>query len=254
MQYPVCVDNDCGLKNADAKQGFAQLIRDLSKAFTPNEWLLSVSVTTNAAAIDATAGYDVPQLNRYCDWISLMTQDYFSISDSNKTALIAPLHASNGRDIDSTVKYWIQKGAAPEKLILGIPTHGLSFTLENSDDHELGAPSNRPGQAGPFTSLPGTLAFYEICNNTQHNGWSVVQSDDTGPYAYHGDQWVSFENVESIHAKAKYIHNTNLGGAMVWTLDFDDFRGNCGCGNYPLLTALNQAMRDKDTEPLHHCV
>lgn len=121
------MENDCGLKSADSKQGFAQLLRDLSKAFKPNEWLLSVSVTTNAAAIDATAGYDVPQLNRYCDWISLMTQDYYSISESNKTELIAPLHASNRFDIDSTVKYWIQKGASPEKLVVGECFFSLFF-------------------------------------------------------------------------------------------------------------------------------
>lgn len=128
--------------------------------------------------------------------------------------------------------------------------------MENADDHGLGAPSNSPGMEGPFTSLPGTLAYYEICNNTQHNGWTVVQNDGAGPYAYHGDQWVSYDNVENIRAKAKYVLDNNLGGAMIWTLDFDDFRGSCGCGNYPLLTALNQAIRDEDfeAESVHHCV
>lgn len=258
LQYPICAENDCGLKSADAKQGFAKLIRDLSKAFIPNEWLLSVAVSTNVAAFNGTASYDVPQLNRYCDWISLMTRDYYSTPENNKTELIAPLRASNKIDIDSTVKYWIQNGAAPEKLILGIPTHGLSFTLENPENHDLGAPSYEPGRAGAFSSMLGTLAFYEICNNTQHNGWTVVQNpnNEIGPYAYHGDQWVSFDNVENVRAKAKYIHDMKLGGGMVWTLDFDDFRGSCGCGKYPLLTALNQAIRDEnfDAESLQHCV
>lgn len=258
LQYPICAENDCGLKSADAKQGFAKLIRDLSKAFIPNEWLLSVAVSTNVAAFNGTASYDVPQLNRYCDWISLMTRDYYSTPENNRTELIAPLRASNKIDIDSTVKYWIQNGAAPEKLILGIPTHGLSFTLENPENHDLGAPSYEPGRAGAFSSMLGTLAFYEICNNTQHNGWTVVQNpnNENGLYAYHGDQWVSFDNVENVRAKAKYIHDMKLGGAMVWTLDFDDFRGSCGCGKYPLLTALNQAIREEnfDAESLQHCV
>ena len=44
-----------------------------------------------------------------------------------------------------------------------------------------------------------------------------------GPYAYKGNQWVSFDDVAMIKYKSEYIKNLDLGGAMIWALDLDDF-------------------------------
>lgn len=45
-----------------------------------------------------------------------------------------------------------------------------------------------------------------------------------GPYAYKGDQWVSFDDVDIIREKVNFIKSKNLAGGMVWALDLDDFR------------------------------
>jgi chitinase len=57
-------------------------------------------------------------------------------------------------------------GADKEKLILGVPFYGQSFTLsENTKKTVDGSPAEGPGQAGEFTKQPGMLANYEICSN-----------------------------------------------------------------------------------------
>lgn len=45
-----------------------------------------------------------------------------------------------------------------------------------------------------------------------------------GPYAKRGTQWVSFDDQAMIKHKAEYVFYNNLGGAMIWALDLDDFR------------------------------
>jgi len=47
-------------------------------------------------------------------------------------------------------------------LVLGIPTYGRSYTLVNPDAHEVGSPTDGPGEKGKFTKEDGYLAYYEV--------------------------------------------------------------------------------------------
>ena len=64
-----------------------------------------------------------------------------------------------------------------------------------------------------------------------------------GPYAYSGDEWVSFDDIDTIQQKTEYLKSMGLGGAMIWALDLDDFGGSCGTGEaYPLLKTVNRGL------------
>lgn len=65
-----------------------------------------------------------------------------------------------------------------------------------------------------------------------------------GPYAYKGDQWVSFDDQYMIRHKSEYVKAMGLGGAMIWALDLDDFRNLCDCEEYPLLRTINRVLRN----------
>ena len=56
-----------------------------------------------------------------------------------------------------------------------------------------------------------------------------------------GKQWVGYDDVAMIETKSNFIKENGFGGGMIWALDLDDFKGEfCGCGKYPLLTAINR--------------
>ena len=65
-----------------------------------------------------------------------------------------------------------------------------------------------------------------------------------GPFAYKGDQWISFDDIDTIKQKIKFLKDLNLGGVMVWALDLDDFQGSCQMGSekYPLLKTINREL------------
>lgn len=74
--------------------------------------------------------------------------------------------------------------------------------------------------------------------------WSIQwQSEQLTPYAFLNDQWIGYDDVKSVTIKSNYALDAGLGGVMVWSVETDDFRGNCGNGEYPLLTAINGVLR-----------
>ncbi|XP_068629927.1 probable chitinase 10 [Battus philenor] len=252
--YPTCWQVDCNKGPSSDKEGFAKLVTELRSAFVPKGLLLSAAVSGNKEVIDA--GYDIPVLGKQLDWISLMSYDYHGQWEK-KTGHVAPMYSGSEHDderfsVNFTVNYWINKGAPREKLIVGIPFYGQTFSLSNVDDNGLGSPANAGGDPGDETRARGFLAFYEICGHIRTGGWDIVQdpAGRMGPYATRGDQWVSFDDDNMVRHKAQYVNAMGLGGTMVWTLDLDDFTGEyCGCGKSPLLANINSVLRGHEEPP-----
>jgi len=211
------------------------LLQALKTALSAQGKLLSVAVA--ASSISASISYDIPNVSANVDFINLMTYDLHSAWDSN-TGINAPLfqgpESRSDLNVAACISYWLGQGAPAAKLIVGIPTYGISFTLANSANNGLGAAAIGAGTAGTFTKQPGFLGYYEICAA----GWTrVPQSAQKVPYAFSGNQWVGYDDVESVSVKSNYIVSNNLGGSMFWSIETDDFRGNCGGGSFPLITA-----------------
>uniref|UniRef100_A0A4X1UKJ9 Chitinase-3-like protein 1 n=1 Tax=Sus scrofa TaxID=9823 RepID=A0A4X1UKJ9_PIG len=227
--------------------------------------LLSGAVSAGKVAIDR--GYDIAQISqrpsncmcgnlpttrnhkfRHLDFISLLTYDFHG-AWRQTTGHHSPLFRGQGdassdrfSNADYAVSYVLRLGAPANKLVMGIPTFGRSFTLASSKT-DVGAPASGPGIPGRFTKEKGILAYYEICDFLQ--GATVRRPlGQQVPYATKGNQWVGYDDQESVKNKAKYLKSRQLAGAMVWTLDLDDFRGNfCGQNlRFPLTSAIKDVL------------
>lgn len=64
---------------------------------------------------------------------------------------------------EHTIQHYLKAGAISDKLVLGIPTYGRSYTLFNPDANDIGAPADGPGEMGDATRENGYLAYYEVC-------------------------------------------------------------------------------------------
>jgi chitinase len=71
------------------------------------------------------------------------------------------------------------------------------------------------------------------------------------PYMVDGDQWVGFDDERAIRNKMQWLKSEGYAGAMVWTLDMDDFKGTVcgGNGKYPLITAMREELNKVPRSP-----
>lgn len=104
----------------------------------------------------------------YLDFINLMAYDFHGKWE-RETGHNAPLYASSldsewqkQLSVDNAATMWVKLGAPKEKLIIGMPTYGRSFTLSNSANFRVHSPANGGGKAGEYTKESGFLAYYEV--------------------------------------------------------------------------------------------
>ncbi|KYM85390.1 Chitotriosidase-1 [Atta colombica] len=253
-EYPAFRD---GGKPRD-KDNYADLVQELREEFERessktgrSRLLLSMAMPAGAEYIDK--GYDVPRLNEYLDFINLLSYDYHSAYEPavNHHSPLYPLEEDNEYNydaeltIDYTITHLLEKGASADKVVLGIPTYGRSYTLFNQDATELGSPADGPGTEGEATREKGYLAYYEICESiADSDEWEVVQPNPKamGPYAFKDNQWVGYDDEDIVKLKAHYVNEKKLGGIMFWSIDNDDFRGKCHGRPYPLIEAAKEAL------------
>ena len=70
--------------------------------------------------------------------------------------------------------------------------------------------------------------------------WDDIQKV---PYMLKNDLWYGYDDVQSVKNKMNWLKDNGFGGAFVWALDMDDFRGEYSGGKkYPLLNAIKEEL------------
>lgn len=88
---------------------------------------------------------------------------------------------------DFSAREWVKQGAPKEKLMIGMPTYGRSFTLVDKAKFDIGAPASGGGLSGNFTNEPGFLSYYEVSLVTV-----IVLKISNGAYFYRSLRYISW--------------------------------------------------------------
>ncbi|KAL1123354.1 hypothetical protein AAG570_002439 [Ranatra chinensis] len=229
------------------RKNFTLLLKEFSDAIKRSNHSILLTVAVAAPEAIILQSYDVAEMAKYVDFVNLMAYDFHMYTDvlpvtgPNSPLFSRPADAGYMKTLNTnwSAYEWISLGMPKEKLVVGVPTFGHSFTLVNEDNNGWNAPAAGYGKIGS----QGFVTYSDACLFISRPSTTHVFDDDYKvPYAFSGQEWISYENDESVLMKAYYIKENRFGGVMIFSLNVDDYRGNCNGQQFSLTRKISNIL------------
>lgn len=186
---------DVDLEGPAINADYGKFIADLSNKLKP----LGKGVT--AALSKGYGGQDVPNYAfSYFDWVNIMAYDATGPWDTSN-----PGQHSSYDFARANVDYWVGRGLAKNKAVLGVPFYGWGFGAD-----------------------AGEWRYADIVNRFA-GAENVDQAGST----------IWYNGIPTIKAKVNYAMDQQIGGVMIWELSQD------ATGAKSLLGAIDAVMRQR---------
>lgn len=200
-----------------------------------NHYTLSIAVADGPFV----SGVDIPAVARSVDWFNLMTYDFCNAMTPD-TCHQTGLHASrlapaDARTTARAVRQFLAAGVPSHKLVIGVAFYGREFGGVAPLDAGLYQPYPKFIAFVPWTKL--AAGFINQHGFVRH--WDA-QADAAWLWNAKTHTFISYDDPESIAAKAAFVKAKHLGGIMYWeqSLDPDD----------ELLDAIYRGLNDPAPE------
>ncbi|WP_430389691.1 glycoside hydrolase family 18 protein [Dyella sp. 20L07] len=224
---------------AEDKRNFSLLLETLrarldklGAAHGGRHYLLTIA----AADSEFVAGIELERVSRSLDWINLMTYDFHN-SLTPTTGHHAGLHLSalapaDDRAGDKAVAQFLAAGVPANKLNLGVAFYGRAFTDVDPAHDGLQQKYAKYLSSPSWSEL---IADY-IDKNGYVRHWDAQAQ---APYLWNAatHTFITYEDPQSLRAKAAFIKAKGLGGAMYWEHSLDH--------NEALLDVLDQSLKGR---------
>jgi chitinase len=181
---------------------------------------------------------DWARIHPLLDWINVMAYD-MSGGWSTVTGFNAPLYESTENppevtSVDTAIQDYLAFGIPSDKLVLGVPFYGYGWSDVPNVNHGLHQQyEGRPNGTWDV----GAFEYNDLAAN--YVGVYERYWDETAqvPWLYYPDEgiMITYDDPESLTAKAQYAVDNGLGGIMFWELSQDTTDSE-------LLTAINDVL------------
>ncbi|CAF0926589.1 unnamed protein product, partial [Brachionus calyciflorus] len=156
----------------------------------------------------------------------------------------SPLLGNMKHDVHSLVKGMLNYGVPSSKLVLGVALYGRTFRKKYYPTIKGQIVSIESGLSGKYTKSNGMIAYFEICELMREYGWSRIWDNvKRVPVLHNGNEWIGYEDSQSLVQKARYAKIKNLAGVMFWDVSLDDYTGNfCKKGKFYLINKVKKEL------------
>jgi len=220
------------------------IVVDLAKRIRAKK--SSAILTIPVGAINVNLGADLanyPAIAAAFDQINIMTYGMAGAYEGWKSWHSSALYhqdSATPTSIDSSVKLYLKAGVPKNKLGIGIGFYGLCYS----------PPVSGPDQAlkgATVLAEDGTISYASIMNNyysAAAHHWdsaaSAASLSFSSAHAPEGCGYISYDDEQSIAAKAAYVKSNGLGGVIEWEIN-EGYLPSASQKN-PLLTAIANSV------------
>jgi chitinase len=219
-EYPAMPGEEGNIYRPVDKQNYTTMFEEIRKELnifekeSGNKKLLTTAV---GGYIDYVQHTEMVKAAKFLDYVNLMTYDLF-VGDTavNHAGLYESPFYKSGRNANHCVDVFVEAGVPVEKLVLGLPFYGRSFTLKDAADVPIGKKFVKQGYVDGYTYIKDSLVNqkgYKAFRDT------VAQV----PYIYNAatKTMISFDDEQSVAAKCKFVMQKKMAGVMFWEYNSD---------------------------------
>lgn len=196
------------------KENFTLLLKKLRETLDQEEagrYLLSAAVGGDDYFIRNT---HMDQVGEILDYVQIMSYDLrggFQVLTGHHTNLFSYQTDLSDQSADKAVKQYHAAGVPLEKLVLGAAFYCREWQgVMNKDNNGL---CQMAFTTGSITHHYGELLESYINKNGYVRYWD---DEAKAPYLFNGENFISYDDEESIAWKIRYLKEKGLGGIMYW--------------------------------------
>ncbi|WP_460778026.1 glycoside hydrolase family 18 protein [Nocardiopsis nanhaiensis] len=208
------------IEHPDDPENFTLLVAEFRRQMdelsseTGDDYVLSVSLPGGASLTEA---YE-PEIFDHADFATVQGYDFagpWNERTTHHSNLHRPEYNEDANSVNQAVQRYLDLGAEPEQLVMGIPGFGRGWQGVPAEDS--GRDQEADGPAEDDYDGP-TRTFAEL---EEMDGRRFLDEDSGSYWVYDGDEWWTYDNPEVIALKGEYVQDHDLAGMMVWNLDMD---------------------------------
>ncbi|KAL3418149.1 class III chitinase [Phlyctema vagabunda] len=201
------------------KLGLVELMKDMRAAFG-TKYGLSVVLAPDYWYLQ---GFAPKLMEPYVDHMGFMAYDLHGPWDSENALGNRIRPHTDIRDIDNGLTPLWFDGVTPSKIVMGLAYYGRTFTAASSSCPIMGCPFSGPGKPYGCTNAEGVLSNVDIRKIIKEKGVTpeLLEGAMVKELVFDNDQWVAYDDEETIALKTAFANKRCLGGTMIWSIDYD---------------------------------
>lgn len=234
-EWPATPGEPGNVIRPEDKENFTALVREFRDQLDAlereegREFDLTAFVPANTGAIDA--GYEVGKLADEFDFMNVQGYDFagaWNPATGHQSNVRVPEDspADAPRSYETVVQAYVDRGADPADLVMGVPFYGRGWTGVQPGPQGDGLWGEADG-AAPGEWEPGFNDYKVLKDYAGSDGFELYRDDHAGTaWLYNGTEFWNFDDPTSIAQKAAWAREAGLSGVMSWSLDGDDAQGS----------------------------